>query len=257
MPSAILVREATWNTVRRVFSVVGQTTIGGAFDDVDVGVDGPLAVVEWREGEWRIRPCSKSVTVDGELLADEIVLRHAQQVAHRDLGNWRLRFLIGERDQLLDELRHVESVTDLLTGLLNRRVAYRMIEQMTTGVVMMIDIDRLKRINDEFGMLAGDTILQRTAAILRGHVEWPNIVARYGGEEFIALVPHAELEEARALAEQIRAWADAPFTLFEGEVMATLSIGLARHRGHATTALREADEALRQAKEQGRNRVVG
>ncbi len=254
----MLIRDPGWSTVRRVYELTGEATIGGLGEDIDldVGIQGPLAVVAWSDDRWRIRPCSPSVKLDELPLLDEVELRHGQTIADLERG-WRLRFMVGDRESALDELRHVETVIDGLTHLLNRRVAYQMLERMTSGAVMLIDIDWLKMINDRYGMMAGDLSIRRTANILRAHVVWPDVVARYGGEEFVVLMPHRDLAEARAIAEQIRRASEATFE-HEGELLtATVSIGVAAHIGEGRAALQAADQALADAKRQGRNRVVG
>jgi len=256
-PPAVLVREGTWNVRQAVFELVGEVSIGGLVDDVNVGAEGPLAKLAWDDRAWRIQPCSPAVLIDDVPLVGELSLRHGQAITSINPRGWKLRFLAADRDRALEELRHYEAVTDCMTGMLDRRIAYRVLERMTTGVVMLIDIDWLKCVNDQYGMMAGDAVIKRTAKLVRDRVAWPNLAARYGGEELVVLMPGSTLDDARVLAEEIRAAAEPPF-VFEGEPLtAPVSIGLAIHAGEGTPALRAADEAMAQAKQQGRNRVVG
>lgn len=259
MTPAILVREATHDMLRAVFDVVAETTIGGMSEAVHVGADEVVAVVRWRDDAWWIARADTApeVEVGHELLRGERVLRHGDAIESARRPGWRLRFLIGDRATALDELRHAETVLDGLTGLLDRRTAYRMLDRMTSGVVMLIDLDRLKQLNDRCGMMAGDAAIRRTAEIVKARVAWPAVAARYGGEELVVVMPEASLDDARALAEQIRVAAEPTFVFDDMTLEATVSIGLGVHTGSGTVALRAADEALAQAKTGGRNRVIG
>jgi diguanylate cyclase (GGDEF)-like protein len=253
---ALLIREPSHDTLQQVFELGEETTIGGLAHGVNVGSESPLATVSWRDGAWWIRPSVDGVLVDDVPLEGELALRHGQLISRPP--RWCLRFLLGDRARALDELRHINTVTDGLTMLLNRRALFQLLERTTAGVVMLIDIDWTKSINDRFGMMAGDRTIRRTAAILHAHVAWPDLVARYGGEEFVVVMPHATPDEARVLAEQLRLAAEPPF-LFEGEpITATISIGFqAWLPGGGRATLEVADENLAAAKSTGRNRVVG
>jgi diguanylate cyclase (GGDEF)-like protein len=257
-PHAILVVEADWQTSRQVVPFIGEVTIGGPPEDIDAGTTAPLAIVTWRDGSWRLRPLSPVVMIDDHPVVEEIELRHGQRIASPDWHH-RLWFLAGDDPHVLHELRHVETVIDPMTSLLTRRGALRRLDRMRDGALLMIDIDRLKRINDQYGMGAGELTLHRMGRILRDLVAWPNLTARYGGEEFFVIMPGADLVAARATAEQIRIAAEPTF-LYEGEALtATVSIGLALHSPttDVNTTIRAADEALANAKTEGRNRVVG
>jgi diguanylate cyclase (GGDEF)-like protein len=155
------------------------------------------------------------------------------------------------------------SVTDSLTNLFNRR---RLMELLTTEVrrsqrlkhpfsVIMVDVDRFKQYNDDFGHLAGDDVLMRVAALLKESVREVDSVARYGGEEFVILMPEAAEEEAASLAKRLRKRvADEPFS-HRG---VTISLGVAQFPTHGETAdavIAAADAAMYDAKRAGRNRV--
>ena len=161
------------------------------------------------------------------------------------------------------------AITDDLTGLHNRRYLDRHIGPVfgeagasEKGLAcLLLDIDRFKSINDTYGHEAGDEVLKAFAERIRGHVRPMDILARYGGEEIVMVVPGADLSEARAVAERIRARIEAtPFSVQRGarEIPVTVSIGVAvRRASDATPAdmLKRADTALYQAKSAGRNRV--
>jgi diguanylate cyclase (GGDEF)-like protein len=125
----------------------------------------------------------------------------------------------------------------------------------------MIDIDHFKSINDTHGHLAGDAVLREAAQVLREALRSVDSVGRYGGEEFIAILPHTPREEAIATAERIRQrMADHPFEVGQTRVTITVSIGVAGYPAGTTDGpnalVSEADRALYEAKELGRNRVV-
>ncbi|NGZ77776.1 sensor domain-containing diguanylate cyclase [Saccharibacillus alkalitolerans] len=151
--------------------------------------------------------------------------------------------------------------TDSLTGLYNRR---KMDELLNDAIkenggklaIILLDIDRFKRINDECGHLCGDAVLQRAAKILRLHEGENGTAGRWGGEEFLLLLRHTGLEEAEALAERIRA--DMERTDFGKAGRVTGSFGVtAAEPGEGTRQIfKRADEALYAAKHGGRNRVV-
>lgn len=253
---AVLIRERAWTSISGLVELVSETTIGSTADELDVGVAETQAIVRWHDGAWWVQPCREGILLDAVRLTGEVSLSHGQLISSADRA-WRVRFLLGEPAVARGEHRHVEHVVDRLTRVLHRRTAYRRLETMTSGVVMLIDIDWMKAINDRYGMLAGDATLERTANVIRDLVRWPNLVARYGGEEFMVLMPEATLAQGRVLADQIRAAAEPSFAFEDFTLTATISIGLAAHTGQGTPALRAADEALILAKQQGRNRVSG
>lgn len=158
------------------------------------------------------------------------------------------------------------SLRDPLTGLANRRqfqaVLEREIDRVTrsgeAALLLMLDIDHFKRVNDTYGHEVGDLALQGVAAILRTTLRTTDFVARFGGEEFLALLPATGLNDALAVAEKVRtAVATIPAP---GSGSATISIGVAvAEKQHAdeSEAVLLADKNLYAAKEGGRNRVVG
>ena len=161
---------------------------------------------------------------------------------------------------------------DFLTGLLNRRAfsaraestwrqAQR--EKHAVGVAMM-DVDYFKRYNDHYGHAAGDETLRQVAQVLGQHARRPlDIVARYGGEEFVGLWYDLSAQDMQALLERVRAGVaalDLPHAASDAGPRVSISIGLAYLQPQPgegiEDALRLADMALYQAKEQGRDRVV-
>jgi diguanylate cyclase (GGDEF)-like protein len=133
--------------------------------------------------------------------------------------------------------------------------------------VLMVDLDHFKRLNDTYGHRAGDDVLTAVGACLRSQLRQADLAGRFGGEEFTVLLPDTNLIDTVTAAERIRAAiADLHVTTVDnhgtGVVITdvTASVGAATYPHHGTTAqecLRVADSRVYQAKEQGRNRVVG
>ncbi len=161
------------------------------------------------------------------------------------------------------------AVTDDLTGLPNRR---RFLELVRSEVqrarrysrpltLLMIDLDRLKQINDQYGHAAGDAMLRGVADGLRFSLRQTDVPARLGGDEFAVLLPETGREDALAIAGRIRAYVETfRTTVNEVEIFSTVSIGLvSRNAGELTdlpSFIRLADEALYRAKSEGRNAII-
>ncbi len=153
-----------------------------------------------------------------------------------------------------------EATTDPLTGLANRRTLEGMtskwIEDQFPFAVLILDIDHFKTINDSYGHPAGDQVLKKLSALLLNCIHPGDACFRYGGEEFVVVLPLAPIQEALNRAEDIRlACEQADMPIGRG---ITISIGCAHFPSHASSAqelFERADQALYQAKEQGRNRV--
>ena len=173
----------------------------------------------------------------------------------------RSREELAERNRELERL----SVTDLLTGLHNRRYLIEAFEKEIQRAdrrerpfcVIMLDVDRFKQFNDTHGHLAGDQVLMAMGRVLNDATRDLDILARYGGEEFIALLPECDLENGVKAAQRIRArLSKEPFE--HGPI--TVSVGVAEFpmHGESTAAvIGAADSALYEAKAGGRDRVQG
>ncbi len=174
---------------------------------------------------------------------------------------------VSDLDRAHAELRRVAQ-TDQLTGLLNRRgfsaaaqVAISAQGRSATNAVLMLDADFFKDINDRFGHDFGDAALVHIANIIRDmSLGTPYIVGRRGGEEFIVLMPGAGKTEAVSFAETVRAACAGELLSYGAKTaLVTMSIGAASSEGRSATLaslISEADAALYQAKQDGRNRVV-
>lgn len=172
----------------------------------------------------------------------------------------------GQLNMLLRLYR--ESTTDELTGMMNRRLLMKKISQLCEDegcegwTLMLIDLDRFKRVNDEFGHLAGDAVLHTVATTLAEQLEQAQVLGRYGGEEFVILLRHeGGREEARRLAERLRLSVEArqvksPTTETLIEVTVSIGVAMGRKGDSAQSLIGRADECLYQAKIDGRNCVV-
>lgn len=173
---------------------------------------------------------------------------------------WRLR----EREvQLL-------SVRDPLTGVANRRHIMDELEREVTrstrdGLslsVIMVDLDHFKRINDQYGHHAGDQVLRTAASILADAVRQTDTLGRFGGEEFLILLPNTDLSAAREVAERCREQLRAVTIVVAGKHLTISgSFGVGNYANWDAPVpgdriVQWADEALYQAKNSGRNRVV-
>ncbi|MFQ5457739.1 MAG: diguanylate cyclase [Myxococcota bacterium] len=160
------------------------------------------------------------------------------------------------------------SVTDGLTNVYNRRYLREKLDHEFNRcsrynlalAYMMFDIDFFKKINDEFGHMAGDFILVEVAAILKRNSRSLDLVARFGGEEFAMLLPNTDKEGAVALAERIREdIANSRFSFEKQAIQVTASAGLVMYPHDEIKTMdqliQRADDALFVAKQQGRNRV--
>lgn len=171
-----------------------------------------------------------------------------------------------DNTRLFAELQRL-AIIDELTGIYNRRhffqVAHLEFERARRYnrplSIVMLDIDRFKEVNDQFGHLVGDQVLQVVTERCLKIIRETDILGRYGGEEFILLVPETGLEGVQQLAERLRvAASDTPIRAREKDVQVTMSIGLAALTPGCTDLdqlISLADEALYLAKKKGRNAV--
>ncbi len=176
-------------------------------------------------------------------------------------------FLLMLNYQLIADLQKIAS-RDALTGVLNRRsleegatrLKARCQRAGDTLAITMIDIDHFKSINDRYGHPVGDEVLRRLAEIAQTSLRADDYFARYGGEEFCMLLPSTTENQAWGLAERFRqAYAEMILEIGAEYLNSTVSIGVAdsTYSGLEFSSLvAAADQALYQAKQKGRNRVV-
>ena len=167
--------------------------------------------------------------------------------------------IIGELQRRLVE----QAITDPLTGAYNRRyMEVRLVEALGRSrrgppvSLLLVDVDHFKRVNDEHGHKAGDTVLRGLAALMRGRARAIDLLFRMGGEEFVLLLADTAEPAAVGVAEDLRrAIEQAP--LLDGvRITASVGVGGARPDDTLDSWIRAADAALYAAKEAGRNRVA-
>jgi diguanylate cyclase len=182
----------------------------------------------------------------------------AERVAHME------QEAMGYREHL--EEQRQKALIDPLTGLPNRaawseRLEHEINEWQQHGntlMLAMLDLDHFKRINDNYGHLAGDKVLKIIASVLRKRLRGSDFIARFGGEEFVLMMPATVPAVGAKLLETLRASIEACPFHFKGErVTITISMGLTAFKPgeHSDMVLKRADQALYRAKNAGRNRV--
>ncbi len=209
-----------------------------------------------------------AVAIDNSRLYEDLLAANEQleqKVERRtrelNVSNRKLEHL-NRRLQLLN-------ILDPLTRIFNRRYLetqlshyfYRLCRYSTPFAVLMLDIDHFKKINDAHGHAVGDEVLKRFARVLRRVLRKGDLVARIGGEEFTILASYGSDEEVRQLAERVRAKVEemVVHTAEGKKIRVTASIGVfIAHDGSTLCeehCMERADDALYQAKQDGRNRV--
>lgn len=165
--------------------------------------------------------------------------------------------------QSLNRKLEASVVTDVLTGLKNRlffnqrvSVEHERFKRYGTKLsLLMIDIDRFKRINDTYGHDIGDEVLKKVSSELQNQLRKIDLIARWGGEEFIVLLPDTEMDDAVIVAEKLRGTVES--LIFENNEVITISIGISMvmESESIESWMKRADQALFHAKRHGRNRA--
>jgi len=172
-----------------------------------------------------------------------------------------------EIHQLKDKLAssREEALVDSLTGLLNRRGCDEKLQHLDhadTHSSLAIDIDHFKKVNDTFGHFIGDKVIQRIAKTIQSHIGEQDLAVRFGGEEFVVVMANTPISEAKEIAEKIRI-SISKMKLKQRDTNTYLppisvSIGIAQNDNISdwTSLFQQADDALYQAKNSGRNRCI-
>lgn len=200
-----------------------------------------------------------------EQISKEALLNNSDRIK---VGPSILKFLSGaDAEAKYHEEIYRMTIVDGLTQIHNKRYLFEALErEVIRGrrherplAMIMFDIDFFKRINDQYGHLAGDYVLRELAKVVQGRIRRDEIFARYGGEEFVIVLPETPLDGAVSLAENLRARVAEHNFIFQGErIPTTISIGCAlleESDKTATDLIQRADEKLYEAKRGGRNRV--
>ena len=177
----------------------------------------------------------------------------------------QLKQTLQQRDALEFRLKNIAHL-DSLTGVANRYALNEYIKllenqptQFSETCLMVIDIDHFKQVNDVYGHLMGDQVIQFVAEKLKENIRTSDLLVRYGGDEFIVLIENVGMERALKIAEKIRC------EIYEAkpldnvrcpDLKVSISIGVAIGATSWMALLEKADRALFQAKEQGKNKVA-
>lgn len=171
----------------------------------------------------------------------------------------RIRWLYSETKFL--------SITDGLTGLYNRRYFQQSLDREfarakrynTSLSLFMLDIDHFKKINDNYGHQFGDKVLSEISKIIKNSLRRTDYIARYGGEEIIAILPETDMKKAAIPIERLRKTIEENiFKYGDKDVNVTVSIGVSQYipgMQNEQELVRQADVALYNVKESGRNKV--
>jgi len=169
---------------------------------------------------------------------------------------------VGQLSMLMKLYR--ESTVDPLTKLINRRVLLRLAQRSheyhDVYSVVMFDLDRFKRINDNYGHAVGDQFLVAVAKVIQKELRTTDIIARFGGEEFVAILPEIKLNDANIIASRVAiAISRQVIALADGtELSVTASVGVTQRKKEENIddVLKRSDDFLYFAKENGRDRVI-
>lgn len=222
---------------------------------------------ERRNGRWII---VDDGSTNGTYLNEEQIVREAplENSDRIKVGPTILKYLSGaDAEAKYHEEIYRMTIIDGLTQVHNKRYLYEALEREVIRArrheralcILMFDIDFFKRINDQYGHLAGDYVLRELARVVQNRIRRDEVFARYGGEEFVIVLPETEMDGAVALAENLRSRVAEHRFVFQGErIPTTISIGCAQiapEDKDSQALIHRADEKLYEAKRSGRNRV--
>lgn len=202
-------------------------------------------------------------------LDNKLTLKETEYL--EDLAN-QAATTINRANAYAEILKH--ATLDALTGFYNRRQLEERIKQeiassrrqKTPLCAIMIDIDFFKKVNDTYGHAAGDLVLRTVSKVIRSQLREYDIAGRYGGEEFVILLPFTKIEEAKMVAERLRKSVENKaidiskinHDASEKEIHVTISSGIYQLKAddQEQNLVKNADKALYEAKNSGRNKVV-
>jgi diguanylate cyclase (GGDEF)-like protein len=207
------------------------------------------------------------------LVITEMASQHEPDAVHLTITGaveWLVFMVISffriKAERMIAKLERL-AMTDPLTKIHNRRyldlemkknihLSQRKERSMT---LIMLDIDHFKAINDAHGHIAGDMVLKKVAKVIKGIIRDTDLFVRTGGEEFLIILPDCPLEQGLKLAERIRKTVEGTkFEYKEKRIWVTISMGITECTGgqDLNKFMEIADQALYQAKETGRNRII-
>jgi diguanylate cyclase (GGDEF)-like protein len=267
-------RQRLWSEALRTARCQIVSSNGEALDEVDVVViDHPLSEAQLPLDEERLTRGQTGVVAVGVGIPADVALPADHSARELRLACLLLAEIVRLRRQREASRRQERILTHLalsdpLTGLPNRRAWEQELAQRigTTGeertwCIALLDVDYFHEINDQLGHLEGDAALRRVADRLTNAIRSGGFVARLGGDEFAVLLPDVDATQAPAVVELIRSRCAEETDASHRRLPVRLSAGWATVTAPATRsdvqeALARADEALRQAKQSGRNRTL-
>lgn len=214
--------------------------------------------------------CSYRLLIAGQNLGEITFTTNEKEFTDKDAK--QLEFLIPSllhplRNALMYYQALITALKDPLTGVNNRtsfdatlqREVDLATRHATPLALMVVDVDHFKKINDTYGHLVGDCVLRDVANCISKCIRSTDILFRYGGEEFVVLLNNTSPEGAHLLAERIRlSIGKQERTYGKVAVKTTVSLGVAimQEKEEGLSLFKRADEAMYQAKQQGRNRTI-
>ena len=268
--------DISWSNDDTNIKSYSQTLVESCFKQNEVIIIGDTELnttlkdlAEVKNGGGRsiaVIPLVQDKTVVGVIYLDNQQLPHnfdVQQIPF--LTTYAAHTSIALHNTLL----YKRAITDDLTQLFTRQHIDEGLEQEIKQAqnnnqelsILILDLDHFKLVNDTYGHTTGDQVLQVFSSILTTHIREDDMAGRFGGEEFVVILPNTNSEGANIVAEQIRTAIENKTIKKENEVIkVTVSIGVAsyqkKHGNKALLLFEDADKALYQAKEQGRNQTV-
>ncbi|HDC4324862.1 diguanylate cyclase [Aeromonas hydrophila] len=243
---------------KRLVDVLPAAMTRWVMEQVTLALDsGQVQVVEYELAAMEVEGIDASVGPQGMQHFEGKIAPLPSRYDGKRAVAWVTRNITRQYE--LQQRLKLQSETDQLTGLYNRRYFFEHCQQQRLGSessgLVMLDIDHFKQINDRFGHQQGDRALQRFCACVAAQLRADDLFVRSGGEEFLILLPGMSEPDLLALAERIRA---AVAALPADPAAFTVSLGttLVRPGEEINQALARADEWLYRAKRAGRNRVA-
>jgi len=254
------------------YKLANDTLIVGRDDTSDIHIDDPS--VSRRHAEIRPGIAGHYIvdlqSTNGTFVNDRPATVHKfKDGDYLRVGNWIFRYLSGGNveSQYHEEIYRL-TILDALTGAHNKRSLLEFLDRELARSarhrrplsLILFDIDHFKAINDQLGHLAGDYALRELSSCVRGATDREQLFARYGGEEFAIVMPETEQDRAVQMAERLRTLLEQHAFEYDGKSFpVTISLGVFTTWGEMvlspTELIRQADEKLYLAKNNGRNCV--
>ncbi|KLO25097.1 GGDEF domain-containing protein [Marinitoga sp. 1155] len=195
------------------------------------------------------------------LKADDFILKPF------DIEELNYRIELGlKKVKRIKELERL-SLIDYLTGVYNRRAITDLLKKEIERSkrenkffsVIMLDFDNFKSVNDKYGHDAGDEVLRKTVELIRQKIRYYDLIGRLGGEEFLIILSNISIENSLKVSERIRKAIEENIVYINGhKIKITVSQGVSMFNGNKNIdqLIKEADLALYEAKEKGKNKVI-